>query len=313
MKKKPAHMNKCNTTFINNVNENKFSNNPTSTSVLPLPAPNLNITIHPPLSCADTGSDSILLRQRDAIAATLDIQPATHPLQVRFPDGKTALSIGTTSVALPSTAVPLPAHVFDDNSLQHSLFGISDITNLDYDATFRKDGLYLYQGNDLVHYTSKSPTATNWTLPLQRPAAQANAVFSLPSDKKFVQFMQASFGSPALSTLKRALRKGYLSTIPRFTSALLCKYPPNPVATAMGHLDRHRQGMDSTTPAVLAVPSTLVESPQTYEDDIKNISDIPGTILDNDPTIYVKLFHTADFDASGRYPVPPLELDIYII
>jgi hypothetical protein len=174
MKKKPDNMNKCNTTFINTVNENNFSNIPLSTSFLPLPAPNL--TIPPTSSCADTGSDSILLRHRDAIAATLDIQPASHPLQVRFPDGRTALSIGTTAVALPSTTIPLPAHIFDDNSLQHSLFGISDITNLDYDATFRKDGLYLYQGNDLVHYTPKSPTATNWTLPLQRPTAQANAV-----------------------------------------------------------------------------------------------------------------------------------------
>lgn len=238
MKTKPDHMNKCNTTFINNVKANKLSNIPTSTSLLSLPAPHLPITITPLLACADTGSDSILLRHRDAIAATLDIQPASQPLQVRFPDGRTALSIGTTDVALPSTSIPLPAHVFDDKSLQHSLFGISDITNLDYDATFRKDGVYLYQGTDLVHYTPKSPNATNWTLPLQRPLAQANAVLSLPSDKKFVQFMQASFGSPVLSTLKRALRKGYLSTIPRFTSALLCKYPPNPVATAMGHLDR---------------------------------------------------------------------------
>ena len=300
------HIIKCNKTLIN-VNENIIHNNPSSTSLLPLPAPNLNIPITHTLSCADTGSDSILLRQRDAIAATLDIQPTLHPLRVRFPDGKTALSIGTTAVALPSTALPLPAHVFDDTSLQQSLFGISDITNLDYDATFRKDGLYLYYGTDLVHYTPKSLDATNWTLPLQRPPlAQANAVLSLPSDKKFVQFMHASFGSPAISTLKRALRKGYLSTIPRLTSALLCKYPPNPVATAMGHLDRRRQGMDSTTHVPAVVPPTHVESPETltYDDDIKNISDIPGTVIDNDPTIYIKLFDTADFDASGRYPVP---------
>jgi hypothetical protein len=53
---------------------------------------------------------------------------------------------------------------------------------LDYDATFRKDGLYLYHGTDLVHYTPKSPDTTSWTLPLQRPRARANAVLSLPSE-----------------------------------------------------------------------------------------------------------------------------------
>ena len=304
------NMLKCNKTLIS-INDNNVKNIPiNSTSLLLLPAPPPNIKPTPILSCADTGSDRILLRQEDAIAATLDIQPAILPLQVRFPDGKTALSIGTTAVALPSTAVSLPAHVFDDNSLQQSLFGISDITNLDYNATFRKDGLYLYQNKDLVHYTPKAPNATSWTLPLQRPCAKANAALSLPSDKKYSQFMHASFGSPALSTLLRALRKGYLSSLPRFTSALLCKHPPNSLATAMGHLDRRRQGLDSTTPVIAVppppTPPTTDDSspPETYEDDIKNISELPGSVIDNDPTIYTKLFDTADFDATGRYPVP---------
>ncbi len=43
--------------------------------------------IQPPSSIADTGSDSIQIRQSDAVAATLNIQPITQPLRVRFPDG----------------------------------------------------------------------------------------------------------------------------------------------------------------------------------------------------------------------------------
>ena len=112
--------------------------------------PVINIKIQPPSSCADTGSDSILLRQSDAIAATLDIQPTRHPLKARFPNGQTACSIGITDVALPLTAVPLPAHIFADDTLRQSLFGIADITNLDYEATFLRDGLYLYHGTKLV-------------------------------------------------------------------------------------------------------------------------------------------------------------------
>ena len=57
---------------------------------------------------------------------------------------------------------------------------------------------------------------------------QANSVITLPSDNKYTQFMHASFGSPVISTLTHAIRKGYLlSTIPRFTSALLLKHKPN--------------------------------------------------------------------------------------
>ena len=297
---------KLNRTLLN-VNENKLSNILSSNYMLPPVAPPINIKINPPSSCADTGSDSILLRQSDAIAATLSIHPTRHPLQVRFPDGQTARSIGITDVALPSTDIPLPAHIFTDDSLRQSLFGISDITNLDYDATFRKDGLYLYNSNaELVHYTPKFPDDSSWTLPIQRPSSTANAVISLPSDKKYVRFTHASFGSPSVSTFIRAIRKGYLSTLPRLTSALVCKHLPNAVATALGHLDRRRQGLDSTTAVPKAPPPSPPTIPETYEDDINNIPDSPDAMIDSDPTVYTKLIHTADVDASGRVPVPSL-------
>ena len=62
--------------------------------------------------------------------------PTSHPLQVLFPDGETASSIGTADVALPSTNIPLHAHVYADETLRQSLFGIAEITNLDYTAAF---------------------------------------------------------------------------------------------------------------------------------------------------------------------------------
>jgi len=281
----------------------------------------INIKSQPPSSTADTGSDCILIRNTDAVAATLEIRPTSQPLRVRFPDGHTAQSIGTSEVALPSTAIPLPAHVFADNTLQQSLFGISDITNLDYAATFRKDGLYLYRDEELIHYSSKSSDASSWTLPIQRPIAQANAaVLSLPSDNKYVHFMFASFGSPAHSTLLRALRKGYLSTLSRFTSALFSKHRPNTVATAMGHLDRRRQGLDSTSPAPVVaqsspapvgippnpVPPAVIPQPIpcTYDEAVYFSDALDDEVLATDPTVYTRLYTTADFDATGRFPVP---------
>ena len=123
---------------------------------------------HQPTACADTGSDSILLRHNDAIAATLDIKSTANPLTVRFPDGETATSIGTADVALPSTDIPLHAHVYADETLRQSLFGLAEITNLDYTAAFKKDGLSIYYGTELIHHTAKSPDSTSWTLPSNR-------------------------------------------------------------------------------------------------------------------------------------------------
>ena len=117
--------------------------------------------------------------------------------------------------------------------------------------------------------------------------------------------MYASFGSPAVSTLLRALRLGYLSTMPRFTSALLCKHRPNSLASAIGHLDRRRQGLDSTSsPPVVPIVPITINSPETYEEDITIMSDSPAVLHDPDPIVYTKLLSTADFDASGRYPIP---------
>ena len=220
------------------------------------PAPNLNIKTQQPFAIADSSSDSTLLHHSEAVVAQLNIEPTLHPLQVRFPYGKTARSMGTSEVVLPETTI---AHIFEDHVLGQSLFSISDISKQDYSATFHKNGLYIYHNNDLVHFcpkTTTAATATAWTLPIQRPLEHANAVISLSSDKKFVEFTNASLGIPVQSTLLRAVRKGYLSTMPRLTSELLCKHPSNTAATTMGHLDRTRQGLDSTksVPALPAQP-----------------------------------------------------------
>ena len=88
---------------------------------------------------------------------------------------------------------------------------------------------------------------------------------------------------------------------------MVCKHLPNAVATALGHLDRRRQGLlDSTTVVPNEPPLSPLTSPETYEDDINNIPDSPDAKIDTDPTVYKKLFRTADFDASGRVPVPSL-------
>ena len=123
--------------------------------------------------------------------------------------------------------------------------------------------------------------------------------------------MFASFGSPAHSTLLRALRKGYLSTLSRFTSALFSKHKPNTVATAMGHLDRRRQGLDSTfptpvvvplTPAPAAIPQPTPKDPSP-SDKCNIFNEFDDEVLAMDSIVYTRLFTTADFDTTGRFPV----------
>ena len=181
-----------------------------------------------------------------------------------------------------------------------------DITNKGYDVTFSHDGLAVQYAGAPVYYSPKLPTDLVWHLPLNPPLSHplvvpANAVIALPSDKSFVAFMHATFGSPAISTFLRALRLGWLDTIPRLTAALVSTHRPNSVATALGHLDQKRQGLDSTTKVRLSTPSLTVSdssqspSSDSEEDDIYDSTSVP--------TIFCKLVSTADVDATARFPV----------
>ena len=131
----------------------------------------------------------------------------------------------------------IPAHVFPDNSLNQSLFGILDITDKGYDVTFNGAGVAIqYQGAP-IYFQEKLPTDLFWQLPLSpvlnrdQEAAHAqeeinvciaNSTTALQSDEDFVAFMHAAFGSPCPSTFLCALLRNWLDTIPRLTSALCC-------------------------------------------------------------------------------------------
>ena len=283
----------------------------------------------PHLACADTGSSKILIRESDAATAHISVTNTLHPLHVQFPDGVIAQSTGTANIALPATSTTLAAHVFPDNVLTQSLFGILDITNQGYDVTFKTSGVGIYDDQGVeIHFQPKLPADTSWTLPIV-PAVDstidhANAVIPLPSDSDFVKFMHASFGSPSVSTFLRALRLQWLDTIPRLTSALVSANRPNSIATALGHLDQSRQGYDSTsaikqprkqrtdlTPIItpLSTDKDYVESDnetEPEEDEEQQLDSTPEPLL-------CKLYNTCDVDASGRFPVASVSKNEYIL
>ena len=119
------------------------------------------------------------------------------------------------------------------------------------------------------------------------------------SDAAFVSFVHASLGSPVYSTFIHAIRSGYLSSWPRITPALVLAHPPH---TAKGHLNQHRQGVDSTK---LSVHTT---HPVKDVDANSNGIMIPQPYLTAESAshVYVKVLplpHTVSADLNGRFPV----------
>ena len=306
----------------------KLKQNKTTTQRFLSTAP-LNSTTRN-LICADSGANKTLVRQSDAVAADLIVQQTSSPLSVQFPDGVIAQSTGVTEIILPATNVTVPAHVFPDEKLNQSLFSIVDITDNGYDVTFKKDGVVIqYQGAP-IYFQEKLPTDLFWQLPLspvqtesQMPVACiANSTVALPSDHDFVAFMHAAFGSPCVSTFLRALRRNWLDTIPRLTATLVSANRPNSIATALGHLDQKRQGIDSTrvTRSSSPVDSSPQSSPSLNPDfdqtdplDPHDPDGVDPYDPAQPPPLFCKLLTTADIDASGRFPVPSSRRNEYML
>jgi hypothetical protein len=62
-----------------------------------------------------------------------------------------------------------------------------------------------------------------------------------------VRFIHQVFGAPAISTFTEAASQGFLRSIPGFESAdIIRRHPPHAFETAIGHLDRIRQHIQST-------------------------------------------------------------------
>ena len=104
--------------------------------------------------------------------------------------------------------------------------------------------------DDYVILTGTRNSTTNglWHMKLPNKNVALRAVSANPSSnpRDLVAFAHASLFSPAISTLNKALSKGFIPPIPGLSKRLLKKYPPNLIATIKGHLDRARQKYRTT-------------------------------------------------------------------
>ena len=110
-----------------------------------------------------------------------------------------------------------------------------------------------------------------------------------------MKFTHAALGSPSLTTLAKAVRRGYLNSCPRLTSGMLTAHPPVTIATAQEYLDQHRQGQNYT-----AIPTTIFPIDDPDEDALP--LDAP-----KHPTAYTQLVlmpDTLHSDLTGHFPFP---------
>ena len=207
----------------------------------------------------------------------------------------------------------LPAHVFLDGSLHHSLLSLSQLCNSGCEVHLTATDLTVTYIDNVILSGSKEPDALLWTVqfpapqestpvlapvfPIPAPFGDINSVIRSQSDADYVRLIHATLGSPPISSFLRALDRGYLDTIPRLNARMVRRNEPHSPATAYGFLDQTRQGQRSTRPTS-SPPSPPVSPPPTPDED---------ELLDQDTLacLVIKLIPSADLlhvDATGRFP-----------
>jgi len=141
-------------------------------------------------------------------------------------------------------------------------------------------------------------------------------------DAEYVQYQVRALGSPATSSLLRALNANYFSTMPRLTASLVRRNPPQSLATSAGHMQLARQGLRSrkkTPPVSMMGPasppsntsstaaSALASSPVDDHTDATGATTNSPADTATSPTATTTASATADvFDSDDLTPHTPL-------
>jgi hypothetical protein len=140
--------------------------------------------------------------------------------------------------------------------------------------TINQETLWTSRGHDLVSAQSQArpdmactPQFPAITTPPYKDVDVAMFTHSVRTCANAVKFSHQSFCNPKISSLMKALRKGFLKGCPNLSEELVTKYLNPSPATAKGHMKRPKKGIRSTQKQVKTkgdanVPSIHVAMPQ---------------------------------------------------
>jgi hypothetical protein len=208
--------------------------------------------------------------------------------------------------------------------LCHSLVPIGQFCDAGCTAVFDKADIVITLHNTMLMPGKRHPVSRLWHLTILPPGlspaiepsphiaarqhlpqtttvAFANAAHLSASLAELVTFAHAALLSPSLSTLCTALDLKHVTGFPGLTSKLVRKYPPQSIATAMGHMDQSRKSQRLTKPKASPPPAD-----QTATGTLFPKSPLSGKcthhvyVAVSDPDQTGKIFS----DQTGRFIIP---------
>ena len=218
-----------------------------------------------------------------------------------------------TYFALPELA----RHVFVLPALTQAIISVGTLCRSGCNVTFSdQEACIELSGNIILRARHPTELSTLWELPFpdpqQSPGASLANLIHHDTNASMVAFYHAAMGSPAVPTFATAISKGFL-VLPGLTMDILSRNVPNPLATAQGHLNLHRQGLRSTksaSPEETAHADSLSESP---------LDTFPSTSPHATNTLFcvihatAPLVHRVHADLPGRLPMVSMQGNSYMM
>ena len=217
---------------------------------------------------ADSGATSIFLMDNVDVA---NKRHASKPLVINLPDGRKVKSTHICDIAIPGLSTMLTGHIVPELKIA-SLIGIRPLCKAGCRVIFDDNKCDVEFNGEVILRGFKDPSTELWTLPITPAGMQsippqlapvcprvthpnttihngvnlASFTHSVCTRANGVKFAHQSLCSPSISTLLKAVRKGFLQGCPNMTEKLILKYLNPSPATTKGHMKRARHGIKST-------------------------------------------------------------------
>ena len=262
------------------------------------------LTIATTHAIADTGATSIFIM--DGVDV-VNKRVAPNPLRINLPDGRQVKSTHTCDIDIPGLPTVLTGHVVPHLAVA-SLIGIRPLCKAGCIVTFDNDKCDVRYNGKIILRGLKDPASDLWTLPINpkdmrttlsrsspvidraphvplnspiHPAVDlAHFTHSIKTRSNGVKFAHQSLCSPKISTLLKAVRRGFLKGCPNMNEQLILKYLNPSPATSKGHMKRPRHGIRSTsrhnTPPLETTPA--METPTSETAPAFDVQPIPAPV-----------------------------------
>ena len=297
-------------------------------------------------ACADTGATSVFVMEELKLEME-NVQIAVNPLSINLPDGAIVKSTHTCDVVIPGLPTVLTGHIVRGLTMA-SLIGIRILCKAGCKVIFTDKYCDVMYNRKLILRGYKDPQTDLWILPITRdaitnqstvgkdlgdqknpqPIQVAGFTHSVRTRANAVKFAHQSLCNPKISSLMKALKKGFLKGCPNMNEELVTKYLNPSPATAKGHMKRPKKGIRSTTkpsppivqqiaPRANPVILPLFDEPPPYPGPAYNAIKSPAMIEDDDSESIANLFCFGAFadkvtgviynDLTGNFPFMSLD------